>query len=184
MNVAASNGLAPRIATAADIPAITAIYAREVERRTATWELVAPGALEMRTRFEAIVGAGYPYLVADANGRVAGYAYASVYRTRPGYRFTVEDSVYVAEDVQGKGIGGALLAALVDACTARGARQMVAVIGGADNAASIRLHAAQGFVEVGRLPAIGRKLGRWLDCVLMQRALGEGAATAPQEERR
>jgi phosphinothricin acetyltransferase len=184
VNAAAFAGLALRAAAAFDIPAIAAIYAREVERRAATWEIVAPDVLEMRARFESIVGAGYPYLVAAANGRVAGYAYASAYRTRPGYRFTVEDSVYVAEDMQGKGVGRALLAALIEACTVGGARQMVAVIGGADNAASIRLHAAQGFVEVGRLPAIGRKLGRWLDCLLMQRALGEGATTAPQEDER
>jgi phosphinothricin acetyltransferase len=113
------------------------------------------------------------------DGSIAGYAYASAFRPREGYRHTVEDSVYVARGSRGRGVGRALLAALVDACAAAGYRQMVAVIGGAEEVASIRLHAAQGFAEVGRLPAVGRKFGRWLDCVHMQRALGEGAATAP-----
>ena len=133
----------------------------------------------MLERYRAIVGQGYPYLVATIGTRVVGYAYASAYRPRPGYRYTVEDSVYVAPEARGEGIGGALLAALVDECAGTRFRQMVAVIGGTDQLGSIRVHAALGFVEVGRLPAIGRKFDRWHDSVLMQRSLGEGAAAPP-----
>lgn len=171
-----------RAATEADIPAIAAIYADAVANGTGSWELVPPDEHEMGERFRGVIGAGDPYLVAVRGDAVVGYAYASAYRTRPGYRHTVEDSVYVARPARGEGAGGALLAAVIDVCTASGRRQMIAVIGGAENVASIRLHAALGFTEVGRLPAIGRKFGRWLDCVLMQRALGEGDTTVPDRE--
>ena len=118
-----------RIARASDIPAITAIYSESVMHGTASFELEPPDEAEMRRRFDAITGAGYPYLVAELAGKVVGYAYANAYRTRPAYRFTVEDSIYLAPDMQGKGIGRALLDALVGACTERGYRLMLAVIG-------------------------------------------------------
>jgi phosphinothricin acetyltransferase len=123
----------------------------------------------------------FPYLAAEIDGAVAGYAYAALYRTRPAYRFTVEDSVYVAPDMQNRGIGRALLAALIEAATARGFRQMIAVIGDSEQAASIALHAALGFVPIGTFPNIGFKFGRWLDTVLMQRPLGPGSTAPPTD---
>jgi len=179
---AMSGPLQLRAATEADVAAIAAIYADAVRTGTASWELAPPDEAAMRERLRAIVGAGYPYLVGVEGSAVAGYAYAGAFRPRAGYRHTVEDSIYVARTARGRGVGRSLLAALIDACTRAGYRQMVAVIGGRDERASIRLHAAQGFVDAGTLPAIGRKFGRWLDCVHMQRALGEGAATAPADE--
>jgi phosphinothricin acetyltransferase len=171
-----------RAAGEGDIAAIAAIYRRAVATGTASWELVPPDETTMRERFRTLSGSGYPYLAALRGGALVGYAYASPFRPREGYRYTVEDSVYVAGEAQRSGVGRALLAALIDACAVGGWRQMVAVIGGAGEVASIRLHATQGFVEAGRLRDVGRKFGRWLDCVLMQRALGEGAATAPADE--
>ena len=150
-----------------------------------------PGVLSLNIREKAalyaaymrsILGGGYPYLVAVDGDSIAGYAYASAFRPRTGYRHTVEDSIYVARAARGRGVGNALLGALIDACAKAGYRQMVAVIGGRDELPSIRLHTAHGFFDVGTLPAIGRKFGRWLDCVHMQRALGEGATTAPIAE--
>jgi phosphinothricin acetyltransferase len=162
-----------------DLPAITAIYAHHVLSGTASFETEPPGETEMRERFEAITGRGLPYLVAERGGRVAGYAYASLYRARFAYRYTLEDSIYVDPACARAGIGGALLARLIAACEAVGARQLVAVIGGSDNAGSIRLHAAHGFEPVGVLRAAGWKHGRWVDSVLMQRALGPGGTTPP-----
>ena len=133
----------------------------------------------MAARRARIIGAGYPFLVATSAGDVVGYAYAGPYRDRPAYRFTVETSVYVRSGRRGQGIGGALLASLVAAATAGGYRQMVAVIGDSANAGSIALHAGAGFAHVGILRAAGWKAGRWLDAVLMQRALGDGAGTPP-----
>jgi phosphinothricin acetyltransferase len=170
-----------RPAGLADIPAITRIYAHAVNHGTASFELDPPDEAEMTARMQAILDGKFPYLVAEADTAVAGYAYASLYRTRPGYRFTVEDSVYVAPDRQGRGIGRALLSALIKASEARGFRQMIAVIGDSEHAASIALHAAFGFYYVGTFPNVGFKFGRWLDSVLMQRALGPGATTLPQE---
>jgi phosphinothricin acetyltransferase len=163
------------------IPAITAIYAEAVVHGTASWELDSPDAAEMARRMADIQARGYPYLVATAGDEVVGYAYASAYRPRLGYRFTVEDSVYVAPGWQGRGLGRLLLAALIDATTAQGYRQMIAVIGDSENAASIALHAGLGFTHAGLLRSIGFKHGRWLDGVLMQRGLGEGDATLPGE---
>ena len=168
-----------RPATANDVPAVTAIYAHHVETGTASFELSAPSVDEMRERFESCARGDYPYLAAERSGRVVGYAYAGPYRARPAYRHTVENSVYVDASEVGRGIGGALLAVLVGQCEARGFRQMIAIIGGADNAASIRLHARHGFVETGRLLAVGYKHARWLDTVMMQLALGAGATSPP-----
>ena len=167
-----------RAATDADIEAITAIYAAEVRDFVNTYEYDAPDAAEMLRRMHAILAGGYPYLVAELEGQVAGYAYASSFRSRIGYRFTVENSVYVAAGWQGRGIGSTLLQCLIAECEARGFRQMVAVIGEASNAASIRLHERHGFRHVGTFPGIGLKHGRWLDTVFMQRPLGPDA-TAP-----
>ena len=168
------SALTLRPATPADIPAITAIYGPNVADGIASFEYEVPDEVEMAKRQAAILSGGYPYLVATIGGGVVGYAYASAYRTRPGYRFAVENSVYVSPAAQGKGVGKALLDRLIDECAARGYRQMIAVIGNLGNHGSIALHRAAGFTVVGVLPSIGWKLNRWVDCVLMQRALGEG----------
>jgi phosphinothricin acetyltransferase len=168
-----------RAVTPGDIPAIHNIYYASVTHDTASWELVPPDEDEMRSRAEALLAQGFPYFVAVCDGRVVGYCYASSFRTRPGYRYTVEDSVYVDGAHQRLGIARQLLGVLIDACTAKGYRQMVAVIGGSERIASIALHQKLGFEQVGLLPNLGLKHGRWLDCVLMQRALGEGHATIP-----
>jgi phosphinothricin acetyltransferase len=168
-----------RDARESDVPTITAIYGHEVAIESASWELDPPSETEILARYRSVTGHGYPYVVAVADHRVVGYAYASAYRPRPGYRYTVEDSVYIAPDARGRGVARTLLRYLINACSARGYRQMVAVIGGTEQAASIGLHRAEGFVEVGRLPDIGRKFDRWLASVLMQRALGDGSTTAP-----
>ncbi len=173
------SALSLRPATRADIPAITAIYGPNVRDGIASFEYEVPDEAEMAERQAAILSGGYPYLVAELDGFVVGYAYASAYRTRPGYRFACENSVYVAPVAQGKGIGKALLDRLIADCTTKGYRQMVAVIGNLGNHASIALHRAAGFTVVGVLPSIGWKLDRWVDCVLMQRALAEGDRTPP-----
>jgi Sortase and related acyltransferases len=171
-----------RTATEADIPSITAIYGESVETGVASYELVAPTEDEMRRRFAAITADAYPYLAAEADGRLLGYAYASAFRTRPAYRWLVEDSIYLAPDARGRGIGSALLAELVSRCAALGFRQMIAVIGGA-HPASVALHEKAGFAHAGRLAGTGYKHGRWLDTVLMQKALGEGTASDPDPAR-
>jgi phosphinothricin acetyltransferase len=164
----------------ADLPAIQAIYAHHVLHGLASFEEVPPDHAEMARRREAILARGLPHLVAEAGGAVLGYAYAGPYRTRSAYRFTVEDSVYVAAEATGRGLGSLLLAALVRDCEAWGARQMLAVIGDSGNQGSIRLHARAGFRMAGTLAAVGFKHGRWVDCVLMQRPLGPGERTAPE----
>jgi phosphinothricin acetyltransferase len=168
-----------RPAAHADLAQITAIYAHHVLHGLASFEVEPPDETEMRRQFDAIAAGGFPWFVAEADGRVLGYAYASHYRTRPAYRFSVEDSIYVAPGAVGRGLGTRLLLALIDACERRGYRQMLAVIGDSANTASIGLHRACGFVQVGLLPSIGFKFGRWVDSVLMQRALGDGDRTAP-----
>ncbi|MEP6998362.1 MAG: N-acetyltransferase family protein [Betaproteobacteria bacterium] len=175
--------LTVRAAVAGDLAAITAIYAHHVERGTASFELAAPGDAEIRRRWHEVVECGLPYFVATLpphDAVVAGYAYASPYRARPAYRYTLEDSVYVDPTCMGRGVGRALLGAVIAACAPLGYRQMVAVIGGSDNAASIGLHAALGFERVGCLTAVGRKFDRWVDTVLMQRPLGPGSVAVPR----
>ncbi|RTL54089.1 MAG: N-acetyltransferase family protein [Bradyrhizobiaceae bacterium] len=167
-----------RPATTADIPAITEIYAVEVRDKTATFELTPPDNGEMLRRFSDITGNGFSYLVAEREGAVAGYAYVAPYRARPAYRFTVENSIYLAPAYQRQGIGSALLMELIAQSQARGFRQMIAVIGDSANTASVALHARCGFEMIGTLPDVGFKFGRWLDSVLMQRALGEGGNTS------
>jgi len=168
-----------RDASSSDLPAITAIYRESVLNGVASYEIVPPDESEMAARFSAITGQSYPYIAAiDENGGLLGYAYASAFRTRPAYRWMVEDSIYLGPEARGKGIGRLLLAELIQRCTDLGFRQMVAVIGGA-HPASIALHQTLGFAETGRLKATGYKHGRWLDTMIMQRALGDGAATDP-----
>lgn len=166
-----------RPARPADIPAIAAIYGPAVLHGTASFELEPPTEAEMLRRFHEISGGGYPYIVAERSGEVVGYAYANAFRTRPAYRFAVEDSIYVAADMQGQGIGRVLLAALIEACEPRGYRQMIAVIGDSRQAGSIALHRSAGFTFCGTLHSVGFKFGRWIDSVYMQRGLGPGDST-------
>ena len=173
--------VAIRPAGVQDIAAITAIYAYHVLHGLASFEYDAPGEGEMRQRYEAIADGGFPYVVATQNERVVGYAYASPYRTRPGYRYCLEDSVYVDAAFTGRGIGRRLLEVLVAACEPIGCRQLVAVIGDSANRASIAVHEACGFTRVGTFRSIGFKHGRWVDSVLMQRAIGEGDSRLPKK---
>jgi L-amino acid N-acyltransferase YncA len=169
-----------RPAKTSDIAAITAIYAEAVTHGTASFELEAPDEAEMARRMSDLTGKGFPYIVAEIDGELAGYAYVGPFRTRPAYRLTVENSVYVAPGTQRRGGGRALLAALIEASEKAGHRQMIAVIGDStQQQASIALHAACGFKHIGILPDTGFKHGRWLDTVLMQRAIGAGGTTAP-----
>ncbi len=166
-------------AAAEDIAQIQAIYAHHVLRGLASFEEVPPPAEEMRARYAEVRAHGLPYVVAEEAGEVLGYGYCALYRSRSAYRYTLEDSIYVREGSQGKGIGKALLAELIRACEALGYRQLVAVIGDSANAASIRLHASLGFVRAGTLRSSGYKLGRWVDSVFMQRPLGPGDGASP-----
>ena len=168
-----------RPATSADIKDITAIYAHAVECGTASFEVEPPSIAEMTKRQKALLDGGFPYLVADADGTVAGYAYAGPYRPRIAYRHTVEDSVYVNPTLTRHGVGRLLLTALIAEAETCGFRQMVAVIGDSQQTASIALHRSLGFSPVGTLMNIGFKHGRWLDSVLMQRPLGIGANAPP-----
>ncbi|MEX6507345.1 N-acetyltransferase family protein [Jiella sp. M17.18] len=171
-----------RPATRADVPAITSIYEHAVLHGTATYELTPPDEAEMANRFEATIGQGYPYIVAEgSDGTVVGYAYANAFRTRPAYRWSVEDSIYLAPEAKGQGIGRALLTRLVEVATESGFRQMVAVIGGSDHAPSIKLHERAGFRMIGIFEKSGFKFGRWIDTVLMQLPLGEGGDSLPDE---
>jgi phosphinothricin acetyltransferase len=162
-----------RDAGADDVAAIRDIYAHHVLHGTGTFELDPPSLDEMQSRVEAVQREGLPYLVAISNDTTVGFAYAGVYRPRPAYRFTVEDSVYVAPDAAGTGTGTALLGAVIDRCIALGLKQMIAVIGDSDNTASIRLHEKHGFSRVGAFTDVGYKFDRWLDTVLMQRSLAQ-----------
>jgi phosphinothricin acetyltransferase len=163
-----------------DVPAITAIYAHHVLHGLASFEEAPPQSEEIGRRRAAILAQGLPYLVAEREERVVGYCYAGPFRPRIGYRFTLEDSIYIDAAEVGRGIGRRLLQPLIAQCTELGYRQMVAVIGGRETVASIRLHEALGFTHMGVLEAVGFKFGRWVDTVLMQRALGPGETTLPK----
>jgi L-amino acid N-acyltransferase YncA len=164
-----------------DVPMIAAIYGHHVVHGVASFEEVPPSVQEMGRRRDDIVARGFPYLVAERAGRIVGYCYAGSYRARIGYRFTVEDSIYIDPSEVGRGIGRALLTQVIDRVIEQGYRQMIAVIGGSESVPSIRLHAALGFAQIGIFPAIGFKFGRWIDSVYMQRSLGPGQTTLPQE---
>jgi L-amino acid N-acyltransferase YncA len=170
-----------RPAAAADLAFVTGIYEHAVRYGTATFELIPPDLAEMTRRFDVLMDGGFPYFVASLEGRVIGYAYAGPYRPRPAYRFTVENSVYLQPAIQRRGIGLQLLLRLIAECEARGYRQMIAVIGDSANAGSIGVHTRTGFTMIGTHPNVGFKFGRWLDTVMMQRALGDGAETLPAD---
>ncbi len=169
-----------RAARREDLPAVTAIYRPAVLHGTASFELEPPSEDEMARRYDAITGGGFPYIVAEIGDAVVGYGYVNAFRPRPAYRSSIENSVYVAPDQQGKGIGRALLEALIRIATTQGYRQMVAVIGDSSQRASIGLHRALGFTFSGTIHSAGFKHGRWLDIVMMQRALGDGDASPPR----
>jgi phosphinothricin acetyltransferase len=164
-----------------DVAAIAAIYAHHVLHGIASFEETPPSVEEMARRRGAVVTGGFPYLVAERDGNVVGYCYAGAYRPRIGYRFTVEDSIYIDPGAVGRGIGRALLTEVIERVTRQGYRQMIAVIGGSETLPSIRLHAGLGFAQIGVFPAVGFKFGRWIDSVYVQRALGPGETTLPQE---
>ena len=170
-----------RPANEADLPSITAIYEHAVRHGTATFELTPPDLAEMTRRYRALLDGGFPYFAAGLDGRVVGYAYAGAYRPRPAYRFTVENSIYLEPAIHRRGIGLQLLQRLIIECEARGYRQMIAVIGDSANAGSVGVHTRCGFKLIGTHPNVGLKFGRWLDTVMMQRALGEGASTVPTQ---
>jgi phosphinothricin acetyltransferase len=169
-----------RPAAPADIPAIHAIYTHHVLNGLASFEEEPPSRDELLSRYRDVVARGLPYVVAELAGAVAGYGYCALYRTRTAYRFALEDSVYVRQDMQGRGVGTALLAELIRRCEALGYRQLIAVIGDSAHAASIGLHARQGFLRVGTLRSVGFKFSRWIDSVIMQRPLGPGDAARPE----
>ncbi|MCW5746944.1 MAG: N-acetyltransferase [Alphaproteobacteria bacterium] len=162
-----------------DIPAITRIYGYHVLNGLASFEEQAPSPEEMARRRADVLAKGYPHIAAERDGKLVGYAYASAYRPRPAYRYSVENSIYIDQQDRRGGVGSVLLPALIARCTAAGFRQMIAVIGDSANDASIGLHAKFGFRTVGTLASIGWKHGRWVDSVLMQLALGEGDNTTP-----
>ena len=172
-------GLLIRPSIADDVPRLTAIYAHAVQNSTGTFELDVPDTSEMARRRDDVLAKRLPWLTAEIDGEILGYAYAGLFRPRRAYRFTLEDSIYVAPEARGRGAGRFLLAELVARCESLGARQMLAVIGDSSNQASIALHLAQGFEPVGTFKKVGHKFGRWLDVVLMQRALGAGATGNP-----
>jgi phosphinothricin acetyltransferase len=167
-----------------DLPPIQAIYAHHVRHGLASFEETPPDLAEIRRRYEDTLARGFPYIAAEISGTggrpiLAGYAYAGAYRTRPAYRYSVENSVYIAPDCLGQGVGRSLLTELIGRCTALGFRQMIAVIGDSDNAASIGLHKALGFTRTGTIVSVGFKFGRWVDSVIMQRPLGAGDGDVP-----
>lgn len=170
---------APRDTTDADVPAIREIYAHHVSHGLGSFEEIPPDAAELAQRRRSILDKGLPYIAIDLDGKLAGYAYAGPFRPRSAYRFSVEDSIYVAPGLAGRGLGRALLSALIERTTAWGARQMIAVIGDSANAGSIGLHASLGFRMVGTFRSIGFKHQRWVDSVMMQLALGDGDTSDP-----
>lgn len=168
-----------RPAAPADLDAVHAIYSHHVLKGLASFEEVPPPREEIARRYREVTAQGLPWIVAQYGDTIAGYGYCALYRTRSAYRYSLEDSVYVRHEMQGRGVGAALLAELIRACETAGYRQLVAVIGDSAHAASIKLHAAAGFVRVGTLRSVGFKFGRWVDSVIMQRPLGPGDAKAP-----
>ncbi len=168
-----------RPGTVADLPAVSAIYGWHVRHGSGTFETDPPDEAEMRRRRNDVLAKGLPWLVLEQDGGVRGFAYANQFRPRPGYRYCLEDSVYLADGLGGRGLGRLLLTELIARCEDTGARQMLAVIGGIANAGSIGLHRALGFEHVGTTRAVGWKFDRWLDVVFMQRSLGFGASTPP-----
>jgi phosphinothricin acetyltransferase len=168
-----------RPAADSDLPAIAAIYAHYVLNTTASFEIDPPPVEELARRRAEVLRHGLPYLVVEFGGAIGGYAYAVPYRSRPAYRYTAEDSIYLHPAHSGRGLGRLLLTAVIDACAERGYRQMIAVIGDSANQASIGFHARMGFEPAGVLRNVGFKFNRWVDSVLMQRAVGPGAATLP-----
>jgi len=168
-----------RDATVEDAEALAALYGHHVLHGLGTFEETPPDGAEMRRRMEAVTALGLPYLVAVSADGLMGFAYASPFRPRSAYRFAAEDSVYIAPEAIGRGVGRALLSAVVARCEAMGLRQIVAVIGDSGNAASIGLHTALGFQRTGELAAVGHKHGRWVDVVFMQKALNGGDAAPP-----
>ena len=176
---AARHSILIRPAAAADMAAITRIYAFAVEHGTATFEIEPPDEAEMARRHAALADNGYPYVVAERGGTIAGYAYAGTYRARPAYHWSVEDSIYVAPEFYRQGIGSALLMRLIAEAERGGFRQMIAVIGDSAQTPSIAVHARAGFAHIGTLRAVGFKHGRWLDTVLMQRPLGSSDTAPP-----
>ena len=168
-----------RLATEQDMPAIQEIYAHYVLDTTASFEEEPPTVAEMTARWQRVTSRGLPYLVAVHRKKVVGYAYAGPFRERSGYRYTIEDSVYVSEDLRGRDVGNALMTELIERCTVLGFRQMIAVIGDSTNASSLALHSRHGFFVVGALSSTCFKFGRWVDAVLMQRILGDGDNSLP-----
>jgi L-amino acid N-acyltransferase YncA len=168
-----------RPASEQDMPAIQEIYSHYVLLTTASFEDEPPTVAEMTARWQRVHARGLPYLVATKGKRVVGYAYAAPFRERAGYRYTIEDSVYVAEDFRGRNVGNALMTELIERCVALGFRQMIAVIGDSTNASSLALHSRHGFFVVGALSSTCFKFGRWVDAVLMQRILGDGDNSLP-----
>lgn len=168
-----------RDAQAQDIPALAAIYDHQVLHGFGTFEEVPPGPDAFRAKWESVRRHDLPFIVVHAGAEIAGYAYASPFRPRSGYRFTIEDSIYVRHDMHGRGVGSLLMSHLLPACEAIGARQVIAVIGDSLNAGSIGVHAKFGFVHAGTIPGAGFKLGRWVDLVLMHKALNGGTDTLP-----
>ena len=171
-----------RPSTEADVPALTAIYGHHVLHGTGTFETAPPTEAEMAGRRADVLGRGLPYLVAEQEGRVVGYAYCQWFKPRPAYRFSAEDSIYLHPEAAGKGLGKQLLAALSAQAEAAGVRKLIAVIGDSANGGSIGVHRALGFTPVGTIANCGWKFGRWLDIVLMEKVLGEGASTPPARE--
>lgn len=173
------SGLIVRASTEADVARCAEIYGHHVLHGTASFEVDPPDVAEMGRRRTAVLDLGLPHLVAEKDRRVLGYAYAGLYRTRPAYRFSVENSIYIDHESRGQGVGKALLLPLIDLCTKAGRRQMIAVIGDSAHVASIKLHQSCGFEMVGTIRSVGFKFGRWLDSVLMQRPLGSGDTDRP-----
>jgi phosphinothricin acetyltransferase len=168
-----------RNAIETDFVEIQIIYTEYVLETHATFEVIPPAKNELIQRWQTITNDGFPYLIAELNSKVVGYAYASKYRLRSAYKYSIEDSVYVAPDSTGQGVGTALLKSIIQKCTSLGYRQMIAVIGGSDNHSSINLHARCGFYKTGTMPSTGYKLGQWVDSVMMQRPLGQGDRSTP-----